>query len=127
MKLGWLLILIWISKTWGHKNIECHWGKEYLCGDKCLPTTSKSKCQCGNDSIPLADASTYNCCHINSCFQDIDKNVYCHDGFKQSWRVPCHGLCQQSALYGWKTWSCASQDQCIKIIAMCRGMPLCHE
>ena len=119
----WMLVVNYLlSKSFCTQRIECHWGTEFLCGDKCLLLTSL--CQCGNETISLADA---NCCHQASCFKGLDGNVQCQDGRKQNWRVPCDGSCKQVALFGYQTILCSDQLQCVQEASLCRGFPLCNE
>ena len=122
----WMLFVIYLlHKSCCSQRIECHWGTEFLCGDKCLLLTSL--CQCGNETISFADASNSNCCHQEPCFKGLDGNVQCQDGRKQDWRVACDGSCKQDAMFGYHTILCSDQLQCVKEASLCRGFPLCNE
>ena len=123
--LFWIwLLLSFVSKCLGQR-IECTWGYEYLCGDKCLGL--EHTCLCGNESITLDDTPNYNCCNNGTCFKDLIGNVECHGGVKQNWRVPCNGTCKQYAKYGLTTIPCSDEKQCVRAISLCRGVPLCNE
>ena len=66
--LFWIcLLLSFVSKCHGQR-IECTWGYEYLCGDKCLGL--EHLCLCGNESITYDDTANYNCCNNGTCFKD---------------------------------------------------------
>ena len=120
----WIFLLLTFASNSLCERIECHWGAEYLCGDKCLGTDNL--CLCGNETITYTDALYYNCCNDETCFKEFDGNVRCH-GLKQDWRLTCNGSCRQYANYGLTTIACSDLQQCVKAITLCRGVPICRE
>ena len=120
----WIFLFLSLASNNLCQRIDCNWGAEWLCGDRCL--NEGNSCMCGNQTITFADATNYNCCNEGTCFKEMNGNVKCH-GLKQDWRLPCHGICKQSAIYGLTTLACADQNQCVKAIALCRGVPICRE
>ena len=124
----WMFLFLSFASIMLCQKIDCHWGTEYLCGDKCLTMGEyNAACYCGNDTITIIDAENYNCCHEKTCFKDIDGNVRCHDGLKQNWRVPCNGKCRQTGIHGYTTIPCEDHLQCVKAITLCKGVQVCYE
>ena len=120
----WICVFLSLASNSLCQIIECDWTTEWLCGDQCLG--QYNSCVCGNETIILANASTYNCCNQGTCSKEMDGNVNCH-GSKQTWRFPCNGECKQFAYAGYTTISCADKQQCVKSASLCRGVPVCHE
>ena len=120
----WIFVFLTLASNSLCQRIECNWAVEWLCGDQCLGTYNS--CLCGNVTIVLTDAPNYNCCNQGTCSKEMDGNVKCH-GLKQEWRIPCNGSCKQYANYGLTTIACADLKRCVKVITLCRGVPICHE
>ena len=107
------------------ERIECNFGTEFLCGDKCVPV--KDPCFCGGDIILYEDTLVNVCCNNGTCFKDMGNgSVHCN-GVKQTWRDPCNGVCKQYAKYGWTTLPCENGEQCVKVTTICKGVPICNE
>ena len=86
------------------------------------------KCCTAPDIILYEDASVDVCCNNGTCFKDmVNGGVLCHDGLRQTWSVPCNGVCKQMAKYGFTLVSCENGEQCVKEITLCKGVPLCTE
>ena len=120
----WIFLLLTFASNSLCERIECHWGAEYLCGDKCLDYNNL--CLCGIETITFADTYDYNCCNEKACFKELDGNVKCY-GLKQDWRMPCNGSCRQFANVGLTTIACADLKRCVKATTLCKGVPVCHE
>ena len=107
------------------QRIECNWGAEFVCGDKCV--LKENPCFCGKDIILYEDTTLHICCNTGTCFKDmLDGNVQC-DGFRKRWGDPCNGVCKQTADYGFTTVPCENGEQCVEEVALCKGSPLCTE
>ena len=107
------------------QTIECNWGAEFICGDKCV--LNENPCYCGRDIILETDIEVHVCCNNGTCFEDMtDGSVRCN-GLRKTWREPCNGACKQTANNGFTTVSCENNEQCVEEIALCRGAPLCAE
>lgn len=124
-KQFWAGIILALISIILSEKIECQWGAEILCGDKCV--SYYNWCLCGNDTMGFTDAPNYLCCHEESCFKELDGNVKCSDGVKQDWRVPCNGMCKQYSYGGYRTIPCKDGKQCVKAITLCKGVPICNE
>lgn len=119
-----LVIIITVPELYSDR-IECVWGYQFLCGDKCL--SLDSQCQCGNERIYYNETQYFNCCNDGTCNFDYTGNVNCIGGKKQSWWQKCFGKCQQYAARGWTTMSCDDQIECFMVISSCHGAPKCTE
>ena len=109
-----------------NQRIECTWGYQYLCGDKCL--SLGSTCGCGSDKLYYNESSYFVCCNNDTCFSDtFNENVVCHVGKKQEWWKTCHGKCKQSSNTGWTNLPCDDQMQCYSTFYVCTGKPWCTE
>ena len=124
-KVGILFILTLFFLNNHCQRIECNWGAEYLCGDKCVLT--ENLCYCGRDIISFEDLTVHVCCNNGTCFKDMtDGSVRCN-GFRQTWRDTCNGECKQTGEYGFTTIPCDDGEQCVEEIVLCKGIPLCSE
>ena len=121
----WICVFLSLASNSLCQRIECDWAADWLCGDQCLG--QDKLCMCGNETITLAtDAINYNCCYQGTCLKETNGTVKCH-GLKQEWRAPCNGICKQESFTGYSTISCNDQEQCVKPITMCLGVPICYE
>ena len=121
----WLCLVLSLASNILGERSECHWGTEYLCGDKCL--LLQNQCRCGEETFSFKDSIDYICCNQGTCMNDWDGSVKCNNGSKQNWRVPCNGRCEQEGRYGITLLSCKDQKQCVKTLTVCRGVPVCSE
>ena len=121
----WIFLFLSLASIMLCQKIDCHWGAEYICGDKCLG--EYNSCYCGNETFTSPEANDYICCNQKACFKEMDGNVRCHDGLKQSWRFPCNGKCRQLSMWGFTTIPCEDHLQCVNSITLCKGVPVCHE
>ena len=106
------------------KRIECHFNREMLCGDKCMPV--EQICFCGNETLPYSDPQFEYCCNYETCDVDKQNNVYC-EGIIKDRESPCLGICKQASSYGWNSRLCENQEECYLEILSCNGMPRCKE
>ena len=121
----WICLILCLVQITFPQRIECNWGSEFLCGDKCL--FYDRFCFCGNETITYADAFLYNCCNHDTCAKDyFDGNVRC-DGVVQDWKKLCNGTCSQHGYNGFNTIPCENQQRCNREIQLCRGVPMCSE
>ena len=120
----WIFVFLTLASNSLCQRIECNWAAQWLCGDQCLG--QYNSCLCGNETITYNDAYDYNCCNQGTCSKEVDGNVKCQ-GLRQDWRVPCNGECKQYAVLGYTTIACNDQQQCVKSISLCQGVPVCHE
>ena len=72
-----LVIIITVPELYSDR-IECVWGYQFLCGDKCL--SLDSQCQCGNERIYYNETQYFNCCNDGTCNFDYTGNVNCIGG-----------------------------------------------
>ena len=106
-------------------RIECDWGIEFLCGDKCLG--NNKICYCGNDSLPFNQTYNNYCCQEpNTSCRNWNGDIYCQ-GQKLWWNQQCHGSCTQKARWGHTMLPCADQKECYTGIFACIGKPQCAE
>ena len=123
MKIVLVLLTSLTFVVWS--RIECDWGTEFLCGDKCL---GKNKdCLCGNGYFGYKDDDYYCCKEPNTfCEKNVFGNIEC-EGQILWWNQPCNGTCTQDALSGDTMLLCADQKQCYREMYACQGTPLCKE
>ena len=110
------------------QRIECRWGEEYLCGDKCL--RYDHTCFCGNETISYSgilgyDSYDYYCC-AEHCYLNYDANVVCH-GRPTLWNELCGDKCAQNAKQGWTMVKCQNQNICYLTVSSCIGIAMCEE
>ena len=120
----WICLFLSLASNSLCQRIECDWAVEWLCGDQCLG--DNHLCLCGNETINLPDATEYSCCNQGTCSKEINGNVKCN-GLRQNWREPCNGECKQGAEWGHTTISCQDKKQCVNVVTLCRGVPICQE
>ena len=120
-----IIILLHVFQfTFATQRIECKWGEEYLCGDKCLRIDRT--CFCGNETINYPDSYDYYCCNYESCFQNNEANIVCH-GKVTFWNEVCGENCAQNARTGWTMLKCEKENTCYVSATSCNGMTLCEE
>ena len=121
----WIFLFLTLASNSLCQRIECGWEMNWLCGDKCI--SEDNLCICGNETFTYNATDDYNCCNQGTCFKEMDGNVNCQIGSKQSWKLPCNGTCKQHAQWGHITTLCADQTQCVESVYLCRGVPKCRE
>ena len=126
MKLKVILILISMIVQQNGKRTDCHWFREFLCGDKCL--NNQYYCFCGNDIIDYSGSLNHTCCNSETCTKNNLEpgNVYCN-GTKQKWEDTCDGKCLQHSTYGYNNLLCDDHINCYLEVNACFGKPLCAE
>ena len=108
-------------------RIECIWGSEFLCGDKCLGLGNT--CYCGNDNFTYKQGWDYVCCKEpnTTCEKNSNGGIQCEGQKLSPWSNKCHGSCSQSAKYGLTLLPCADQKECYLGTDACKGKPQCRE
>ena len=110
--------------TFADQRIECRWGSEYLCGNKCL--SIDRTCFCDNETISYIDSYDYYCCTHENCFLNSEANVVCR-GKLTFWNEACGDNCAQNAKNGWTMRKCQNQNTCYLSATSCNGMSMCEE
>lgn len=107
-----------------NQRIECRWGEEYLCGDKCL--RYDGTCFCGNKTISYYESYNYYCCTHENCIFNFEANVECH-GRPTLWNEVCGENCMPNAQKGWTMLKCQNENTCYLSVLSCNGMSRCKE
>ena len=123
-KLKIVVILLNVfAFTLSDQRIECRWGEEYLCGDKCLRLDRT--CFCGNYTMTYAVSYDYYCCTDENCFLNYEANVVC-SGKPTLWNKACGENCGQNAQNGWTMLKCQNENTCYLSMTSCNGMSMCE-
>ena len=111
---------------------ECGWVQ---CGDVCLYSMTGKWCHCGEKRLDLNRGQHYCCVHHSfdnrtQCSVDRYGHGSCPKGRVMDKRDTCYNHCfndyETSAVVGWQSlYRCG--DQCLQVINMCRGHPLCPD
>ena len=114
------------------QHVSCKWDTEFLCGDKCV-SIEGGACICGNQRLGIKHAMNSFCCSNKPCTQS-NGTVVCEDAKTKRNFQDCHGICQQTAVYGMDTTSCGNgynriygtdDRKCYIGILACRGTGNC--
>ena len=114
-------------------GVQCEWGKEYLCGDLCLPVTNHF-CICGEYGFDYALSGRSACCHHWPC-ERAEQNGYNYaicDGKVQHWSEVCVKnndtmTCLQNSKWGFTRSLCKDRQQCYTDHQSCNGNLQCSE
>ena len=110
-----------------HKQVQCDWTSQFICGDKC--TEISKLCLCGELPLPFNFAGAAICCNKKPCLE-LQGNVWCKEGSIERWWKKCDGMesgCKQMSHYGYTTLPCDDQKNCYLRNFACQGKGRCPE
>ena len=125
MILKTLILLHVFPFTVATQRIECRWGQEFLCGNRCL--INDRTCFCGNETMTYSDNYDFYCCTHENCFLNYEGDVVCHGGERTLWNKACGDNCAQNARTGWTMRKCQYPNTCYLSPSSCNGMSMCEE